>query len=126
MRMSFASVFISDEDKAIDFYTNKLGFQLVVQFPTPFGSRFLMFAPPGGGAKIVATKPVPGIPGAHVGGPTNIAWETDDVPATYAALRAKGVEFTQPPTPQPWGGLQALFADQDGNVFQLNQTGRWS
>lgn len=125
MRMGFASVIITDEDRAVDFYTNRLGFQLVVDFPTPFGSRFLMFAPPGGGANIVATKAVPGVEW-KAGILTNIAFEVDDVQATYEALRAKGVEFDQAPTKQPWGGLQARFADQDGNIFQLNSAGGWS
>lgn len=125
MRMSFASVVISDEDKAVDFYTNKLGFKKTVDFPTPFGSRFLMFAPPGGGASIVATKAVPGVDW-KAGGMTNIAFEVDDVQAAYESLQAKGVEFSQAPSRQPWGGLQARFADPDGNVFQLNSAGAWS
>lgn len=120
--MRFASLFVSDEDKAVDFYTNKLGFRLVADFPTPFGGRFLMFAPPGGGANIVLTKPVPTIP-AKVGGMTNIAWEVDDLQATYEALKAKGVEFTMEPKQQPWGGTQAMFADQDGNIMQLHEGG---
>jgi len=107
--------------KAIDFYVNKLGFQLTRDFPTEFGGRFLSFLPPGGGAWLVMSKPVPGRP-AQVGGFTNIAWETEDMAATYEALRAKGVEFTQPPTRQPWGGIQAMFADQDGNLFLLYQS----
>lgn len=123
MRMRFASLFVSDEDKAIDFYANKLGFQLVVDNPTPFGGRFLMFAPPGGGTRLVISKPVPGMAGARVGGFSNIAWETDNIQATYEALRAKGVEFTQPPAMQPWGGIQAAFADQDGNIMMLQQGG---
>jgi uncharacterized glyoxalase superfamily protein PhnB len=59
---------------------------------------------------------------AQVGVRTNIAFETNDIQATYEALKAKGVEFSQPPTKQPWGGVQAFFSDADGNVFQLNQT----
>ena len=120
MRMRFASLWISDEDKAIDFYTNKLGFKLVVATPTPFGSRFLMFSPPGGGANIVLSKPVPGVPNARVGGFTNIAWETDVQQGPYELLKARGVEFTQPPTRQPWG-TEARFSDQDGHIFQLHQ-----
>jgi catechol 2,3-dioxygenase-like lactoylglutathione lyase family enzyme len=121
MRMRFASIFISDEDRAIDFYVNKLGFKLVVDMPTPFGGRFLMFAPSDGGANLVATRPFPGATSAKLGGPTNIAWETDDLQATYEKLTAAGVAFTQPPKQQPWGGSEALSADQDGNIFQLHQ-----
>lgn len=119
MRMRFASLFISDEERAIDFYTNKLGFKLVAQTPLPWGGRFLMFAPPGGGANLVLSKPIPGAPG-QPGGQTNIAWEVDDLVAKYEELKAKGVEFPKPPTKQPWGGMQAFFADPDGNVMQLH------
>lgn len=37
--MKFVSLVNSDEDRAVDFYTNVFGFKLVVDFPTPFGSR---------------------------------------------------------------------------------------
>lgn len=125
VRISFASIVITNEEQAVDFYTNRLGFQLVADFPTPFGSRFLMFAPPGGGARIVATKAVPGVEW-KAGVFTNIAFEAEDVQATYESLRARGVQFIQAPERQPWGGLQARFADQDGNIFQLNSAGGWS
>lgn len=68
MRMKFASLFVSDEDKAIDFYTNKLGVTLLMDNPTPFGGRFIMFAAPQGGATLVVSKPIPGRP-AQIGGP---------------------------------------------------------
>ncbi len=123
MRLRFVSLYVSDEDKAIDFYTNKLGFRLLMDNPTPFGARFLMFSPPEGGANLVLSKPLPGRPETKVGGFTNIAWEVDDIMATYERLKEKGVQFTDAPVKQPWGGYQAMFADQDGNVMQLHQGG---
>lgn len=90
--------------------------------PTDFGSRFLAFMPSKGGAWLAMSKPVPGIP-AKVGGFSNIAWETDDLEATYEVLKAKGVEFTQPPTRRFWGGIEAQFQDPDGNIFLLQQDG---
>jgi len=123
MRMRFASLSVSDEDRALDFYVNKLGFQLLRDHPTDFGSRFLMFEPSGGGTKLVVSKPIPGRPEQHVGGFSNIAWEVDDVEATYEALRARGVEFTQEPTRRFWGGFEAIFVDPDGNAFLLQQGG---
>jgi uncharacterized glyoxalase superfamily protein PhnB len=41
----------------------------------------------------------------------------NDVQATYETLRDRGVKFSEPPTMQPWGMLQALFEDQDGNGY---------
>lgn len=120
MHMRFASVFTNDEDRAIDFYVNKLGFQLLFDNPTNFGGRFLAFMPPGGGTWLVMSKPIPGMP-AQVGGFSQISFETEDVQATYEALSAKGVEFPQPPTRRFWGGVEAQFVDPDGNIFLLQQ-----
>jgi uncharacterized glyoxalase superfamily protein PhnB len=122
MRMKFTNVWVSDEDKAIDFYVGKLGFSLLMDNPTDFGGRFLMFAPPGGGTSLVASRPVPGMADIKVGGSTSIAWETDDLQATYEALSAKGVEFPQPPTQRFWGGVEAQFVDPDGNRYLLQQS----
>lgn len=99
-----------------------LGFELVMDNPTNFGGRFLAFMPPGSGTWLVLSKPIPGRPG-QVGGFSNIAWEDDDVEATYQAWKAKGVEFPQPPTSVFWGGAEARFEDPDGNVFLLQQGG---
>lgn len=121
-RMQFAGVWISDPDKAYDFYVNKLGFQVQTDAPIGEDNRFLLLVPPGGGTQIAMTKPMPGKTGAQVGGFTNIAFETDDIQATYEELRAKGVQFTQPPTQQFWGRIEALFVDSDGNLFMLHQT----
>lgn len=120
MRMKFASVFTRDEDRAIDFYVNKLGFQLMFDNPTEFGTRFLAFQPPGGGTWLVMSKPLPGMPD-EVGGRTNIAWETDDIQTLYETLKAKGVEFIQPPTRRFWGGTEALLVDPDGNTYMIQQ-----
>ena len=42
-----------------------------------------------------------------------------DAQATYENLRDRGVTFSEPPTAQPWGMIQALFEDQDGNGYVL-------
>lgn len=122
MRMRFASFFTHDEDRAIDFWVNKIGLQLMLDNPTNFGSRFLAFAPPGGGTWLVLTKPVPGMPG-EVGGFTNIAWDVEDLEATYEDWKAKGVEFPEPPARRFWGGIEARFKDPDGNIFMIQQGG---
>jgi uncharacterized glyoxalase superfamily protein PhnB len=58
---------------------------------------------------------------APVGGFTRISFVTDDVQATYEELSAKGVNFIQKPTQMFWGGIEAQFADPDGNIFLLDQ-----
>lgn len=118
--IQFTGVWISDSNKAYDFYVNKLGFEVLQDRPFGAGFRFLMLRPAGGGAAITVCQPMPGS-GAKVGGMTTIAFLTDDIQATYEELRAKGVEFTQAPTQQFWGGYEATFTDPDGNAFMLHQ-----
>lgn len=119
--MQSIGVWIADGDKAYDFYANKLGFKVTVDKKLPGGGRFLMVVPPGGGSQLKVCTPPPGMVDAQVGVETSIAWETDDINTTYDDLRAKGVEFPQPPTQQFWGGFEATFKDPDGNSYKLLQ-----
>ena len=119
-RIRFASVTVTNIDEAVDFYLNKLGFQVQVEMPLPEGNRFVMVVPPGGGASLVFSLPLPGK--THV--PTsNISFETNDVMSTYTELSAKGVKFSRTPAKTPWGGVEAMFVDPFGNAFLLQQGG---
>jgi lactoylglutathione lyase len=114
------TVAISDEETAIDFYVNKLGFELrrdVALGPM----RWIEVAPPGGQTVIVLARGY-GHDADRVGTFSGLVLEADDIQATYEQLRDKGVNFSEGPTVQPWGGVQALFADQDGNGYVLVQT----
>lgn len=112
---------VSDSDKALDFYVNKLGF--VVHRDDPMGPdmRWIEVAPPDGQTHIVLARGY-GHGADRVGTFTGLVLEADDIRATYEQMRDKGVKFSEGPTPQPWGGIQALFEDQDGNGFVLVQT----
>lgn len=52
---------------------------------------------------------------------TMLNFQVDDILATSARLGAAGVEFTRPPSEEPWGGGIATFHDPDGNIVQLLQ-----
>ena len=58
----------------------------------------------------------------RIGTFSGLVLEADNIQATYEQLRDRGVTFSEGPTVQPWGGIQALFADQDGNGYVLVQT----
>lgn len=120
-RMSTTAVLVNDGDDAYDFYANKLGFKVMQDRKLDGGARFLMVVPQGGGTQLIVMTPIPGVTGGEVGVETPIVWETDDIHATYEDLRAKGVEFPEPPTQQFWGGFQAAFKDSAGNLFKLIQ-----
>lgn len=116
--MKLVSVWVSDQDKAYDFYVNKLGFEVKTD-QTFNGFRWLEVAPPGGETNLAVAKPGPDQKDATIGGFSGISFDADDVQATYDDLVAKGVNFTAPLAKQPWGGMMAQFADPDGNVFML-------
>ena len=119
-RMNNTAVWVDDGDKAFDFYANKLGFKVLLDKKLGESGRFLMVVPQGGGTALIVATPMPGMD-AQVGGQTPIVWETDDIHATYEDLKAKGVEFTQEPTQQFWGGFESTFKDAAGNLFKLLQ-----
>jgi predicted enzyme related to lactoylglutathione lyase len=118
LRLWYANVFVTDLKRAVEFYQKTLGLPLQLQ-EEQFG--YASFAPEGirlGVARVDANDPESQ---PLVGRHTGIGWGVADLNAAYAHLKAKGVRFTMVPTPQPWGGFMATFADPDGNVFYLDQ-----
>jgi catechol 2,3-dioxygenase-like lactoylglutathione lyase family enzyme len=120
-KMKLAGVFVSDGDRAYDFYVNKLGLEVKEDQPMGEGKRWLELAPPGAETRLAVSTPFPGQQDVKVGGFSAIAFSTDDIQATYEELSARGVKFTEKPTRQVWGEVQAQFADPDGNVFLLSE-----
>lgn len=59
--------------------------------------------------------------GDGAGSSFGTVFDTADIAATHEQLAAKGVQFIEEPTKQEWGGIQAQFADPDGNHFVLIQ-----
>jgi catechol 2,3-dioxygenase-like lactoylglutathione lyase family enzyme len=118
LRVQLVSVPVSDQDRALAFYRDKLDCKVVDD--TPFGDkqRWIQLHSPGGGADLVLFTP----PGHEdrIGTLAPIAFTSDDVQASYKMLSSRGVEFVEPPSEQPDGGLQALFKDPDGNLFVLH------
>lgn len=98
---------------------NKLGFALRSDNPMGEELRWLEVAPQGAQTGIVLAKGYGGWAPERVGTFTGLVVSTDDIQATYEDLKGRGVEFSEPPTQQPWGMMQALFADQDGNGYVL-------
>jgi lactoylglutathione lyase len=116
--ISVVSVYVSDQDKALDFYTSKLGFEKREDAPFYEGSehRWVSVAPPGSSTEIVIIKGYADWSEERVGKNTGIALSVEDIVGTFADLKAKGVDITEEPNQQPWG-MQAQFKDQDGNSY---------
>ena len=124
-----ATVLVQDQDQAVDFYVNTLGFEKRRDSPFGEGSRWIEVAPPGGQTAIALLRPEDtghgegGRPLPTVGGPTGVSLIVDDMEATYRELSGKGVRFTSPPQQMPWGAMATWFTDQDGNSYFLTDQG---
>lgn len=117
-KIKFVGIPVKDQDRALDFYINTLGFQLVTDQAMGPGQRWIEIKPPRGETGIALFTP-PGHEG-RVGTFTGVSWECDDLDKTYKELAAKGVEFAQPPKKQPWGSM-AILKDSEGNQIVLGE-----
>jgi catechol 2,3-dioxygenase-like lactoylglutathione lyase family enzyme len=128
MRIVVSSVFVDDQDKALDFYTNKLGFVKKTEIPMGAARWLTVVAPsdPDGTELLLEPDSHPAVGPfknalLHDGIPFT-SFGVDDVKAEYERLRALGVAFTQPPVAM--GPVTtAVLADTCGNLIQLAQKG---
>src|SRR5246127_4629402 len=113
--VKFASIPVVDQDRALAFYTEKLGFRALTDQPFDDKQRWIELGIPGADTGIVLFqfgdefKP---------GGQMNISFWTDDVDATARELKSKGVEIVMEPRRFEWGS-SAAFKDIDGNRFLI-------
>jgi predicted enzyme related to lactoylglutathione lyase len=114
-QIKFASIAVADQDRALAFYTEKLGFKVATDQPFGGGMRWIELKIGRSETKLVLFTP----PGAQPGGFQPIVFQTDNVQKTNEELRERGVEFTQEPKTETWG-MSAMFRDSEGNVFVLS------
>ncbi|MEQ1516879.1 MAG: VOC family protein, partial [Usitatibacteraceae bacterium] len=112
--LKFVSIPVTDQDRSLANYTEKLGFRVATD--QPFNdkqrwielrigdsqTRFVLFTPDGHEDRI--------------GGFFNGSLACDDTEATYRQLKARGVEFVSAPKKEPWG-TYVIMKDPDGNQF---------
>jgi catechol 2,3-dioxygenase-like lactoylglutathione lyase family enzyme len=107
---------VTDQDAALKFYAETLGFEVRVDTPVPqLGGRWIMLAPPGSEVMIALVAEHDGVP---AGVETGIRFHTPDAAATHAALQDRGVEVGEL---LRWPGVPAMFEvrDRDGNRFEI-------
>lgn len=117
--LKFVGIPVSDQERALAFYTNQLGFSVATDQPMGPGKRWIELR-----IAHSATRVVLFTPDGHedrIGTFFNGSLACDNVEATYRQLSERGVEFVEPPTAQPWGTF-AKFRDPDGNIFVLSST----
>jgi catechol 2,3-dioxygenase-like lactoylglutathione lyase family enzyme len=131
-RMSHATIFVTDQNQALEFYRDKLGFKVHTDANIGPDFRWLtMCTNDQPDFEIILMEPKPGmlmdeetsntvrsllakgVLGAGV-------FNTNDCRATYEEMKAKGVQFISEPTERPYG-IEAVFRDNSGNWFSLTQ-----
>ena len=108
---------VKDQDRALEFYTQKLGFKVLADMAFGPSQRWIELKTPHGETQVVLFTPE-----GHedrIGTFSPVIFSCTDVSKTYEDLKQKGVEFTCPPTKESWGTF-ALFKDSDGNTFCLS------
>ncbi len=117
-RVSFATVPVRDQSRALEFYTKKLGLRVFTD-QTMGDSRWIELQIPGAETMVVLHPAPAPTPNGHPAVPA-LVLIADNVQATYDDLRAKGVEFTQPPKKEHWGE-HAIFKDSEGNLVLFSK-----
>jgi predicted enzyme related to lactoylglutathione lyase len=134
IRIASTQLWVHDQDEALAFYTQKLGWEIRadVTLPEMGDFRWLAVGPAGQESVNVVLMAIPGAPvmddataeqvrdlmGKGFAGAVFLA--TDDVHADYEQLKARGVDFSEEPTEYPYG-IDSAFRDPSGNQFRLAQ-----
>jgi catechol 2,3-dioxygenase-like lactoylglutathione lyase family enzyme len=132
-KIANTQVWVHDQDEALAFYTDKLGFEVRsdVTVPELGNFRWLAVAPPGQDEFSLVLMAIPeglmddetrrkvqDLMGKGFAG--TVFLSTDDVQRDYDDLKARGVEFTEAPEDRPYG-IDSGFRDPSGNSFRLTQ-----
>lgn len=116
-RIKFLGIPVNDQDRALKFYTEKLGFRVLTDQEFSETQRWIELSIPGADTGIVLFTPK-----GHedrIGTFVNTSWQVDDVDGVYRELQERGVAFVGPPQKQPWGTF-VMMKDSEGNQIVLS------
>jgi len=134
IRIGSTQLWVRDQDEALDFWTNKVGFEVKVDVTmAEMGDfRWLTVGPPGDNGTSIVLMAIPGEPvidaatRAQVedlmskGFAGTVFLGTDDCQSAYEEMKARGVEFTSEPEETPYG-IDCGFTDPSGNSARLGE-----
>lgn len=134
MKIANAQLWVQDQEEALAFWTEKVGFEVRadVTMPEMGDFRWLTVSPPGQEDVSIVLMAIPGEPMidqvtqaqisdlAAKGFAGTVFLTTENCQADYEALVARGVEFTETPEERPYG-IDAGFRDPSGNAIRLTQ-----
>ena len=126
--LMYVTVYVSDQDRALAFYTEALGLEKRVDYSGPDG-RFLTVAPGDESVEIILWPGNPGqgptLDAAEPGiVPGPIFLESDDLYKEFEVVRSRGVTFVQPEPERYPFGVRLTALDPDGNRIELRQRSR--
>jgi predicted enzyme related to lactoylglutathione lyase len=117
-KVVYVALLVSDQDKALDFYTNVIGLKKRLDAPTPGGPRFLTVGVEGQDFDLTLW---PGTPARADLGSAVYTIEVEDCREAFETLKSRGVKFEPPEVLEfPWGYV-ARFQDPDGNLLQVRE-----
>src|SRR5688572_1523216 len=124
--LELVALVVDDYDAALDFFVEKLGFELVEDSPSLTNDgrpkRWVVVRPPGGVTGVLLAKAdgnaQRGVVGTQTAGRVAFFLRVDDFEAEYARMRASGVAFVSEPRDEPYGRV-AVFLDIAGNRWDL-------
>jgi catechol 2,3-dioxygenase-like lactoylglutathione lyase family enzyme len=121
-RLAHVALLVRDYDAAIAWFTRALGFALVEDCPSGPGKRWVLVAPPGGGASLLLARAMGetqlAAVGRQGGGRVWLFLHTDDFARDHAVFVARGVRFVEAPRQEAYGTV-AVFEDLHGNRWDL-------
>ena len=134
IKVSTVQLWVHDQDEALKFWTQKVGFEVRsdVTLPELGGFRWLTVGPMGQDDVAIVLMAIPGPPvidpatGDQIralmakGFAGTVFLTTEDVNASYDELRSRGVEFVEQPEERPYG-IDSAFRDPSGNSVRLTQ-----
>ena len=119
--MNHAMVYSQDVDRALIFYRDRLGFELLETYLHAGRPVYARLRVPGSNSTIALHLAAPGQP-LHAGG-IRLYFETRSLTSFCKKLEAAGVVFTKPPALMPWGWRHAYLDDPDGHEVSLYWAG---
>ena len=134
IKIANAQLWVHDQEEAVAFYTEKLGFEIRVDATLPeLGDfRWVTVSPPSQPDVAIVLMAIPGPPVMDAetaeqvrtlmakGFAGTVFLTTDDCRASYEELKGRGVEFVEEPEERPYG-IDAGFRDPSGNHLRLTQ-----
>src|SRR6266852_7627540 len=120
LRLLCVNIFVRDQERSLRFYTDQLGFSVVVDESYESGARWVGVAPPDGSTVLALVTPKHKSEEYKLIGRSRYAvLVTEDVMAKFDEWGKRGVRFHHPPQTTLWGGIFTRFDDLDGNSFAL-------